>query len=68
MWLAYTLNPLTLTKVMPLIYQGEKDRMSLVIIWSNESETAKRNEYKKYKYMFLATEDVGSDCCGLRLI
>ena len=49
MWLAYTLNPLTLAKVMPLIYQGEKDRMSLVIIWSNKSETAKRNEYKKYK-------------------
>ena len=49
MWLAYTLNPLTLTKVMPLIYQGEKDRMSLVIIWSNKSKTAKRNEYKKYK-------------------
>ena len=46
MWLAYTLNPLTLTKVMPLIYQGEKDR---IIICSNESETAKRNEYKKYK-------------------
>ena len=49
MWLAYTLNPLTLTKVMPLIYQGEKDRMSLVIIWSNKSETAKRKEYKNYK-------------------
>ena len=68
MWLAYTLNPLTLTKVMPLIYQGEKDRMSLVIIWCNKSETVKRNEYKKSKQIFSATEDVGSNCCGLRLI
>ena len=52
MWLAYTLNPLTLTKVMPLIYQGEKDRMSLVIIWSNKSETAKRKEYKTINKCF----------------